>query len=125
MIRLLATIAGLVLLAVPAAAAELLMLRQPGCAWCQRFEAEIGEAYSKTTEGAVAPLRRIDISRPWPEDLAAVTPERFTPTFVLVNDGQEVARLRGYPGDQFFWYLIDDMLTKLPASTQADHSPSG
>ncbi len=27
-----------------------------------------------------------------------------------------MARLRGYPGDQFFWFLIDDMLKKLPAT---------
>jgi hypothetical protein len=37
----------------------------------------------------------------------------FTPTFVLVEDGREIARLRGYPGDQFFWALVDEMLAKL------------
>ncbi len=99
----------------PAArAAELVMLEQPGCSWCKRWNEEIGVAYDKTTEGQVAPLRRVDISDPWPNDLAEVSPERLTPTFILVDQGREVARLRGYPGEHFFWPLLSDMLSKLP-----------
>ncbi len=97
-------------------AAELVVMQQPGCAWCARFEAEIAPAYANSEEGRRAPLRRVDITRQLPTDLAAVAPEHFTPTFVLVDKGIEVARLRGYPGDQFFWFLIDDMLKKLPAA---------
>jgi len=96
-------------------AAELVMLHQPGCGWCLRFEEDIGQAYPNTTEGAIAPLRRVDITKTWPADLAGVTADRFTPTFVLVEDGQEVSRLRGYPGDQFFWFLLDEMIAKLPS----------
>jgi hypothetical protein len=59
---------------------------------------------------AVAPCRH---SPALPEDLADIPIERFTPTFVLVEDGREIARLRGYPGDQFFWALVDEMLAKL------------
>lgn len=95
-------------------AAELLMLEQPGCHWCERWNSEIGVAYPKTEEGKLAPLRRVDISKGWPEDLAAVRPERMTPTFILVDNGQEVERLRGYPGEHFFWPLLADMLAKLP-----------
>ncbi len=102
-----------------AAAAELLLLEQPGCAWCARFDAEIAPGYPHTAEGRRAPLRRVDVSRPWPADLAAIAPERLTPTFVLLSDdGTEVARLRGYPGDNFFWPLLAEMLQKLrPAPT--------
>jgi len=99
-----------------AEAAELVVIQQPGCAWCARFEAEIAPAYPNTEEGRRVPLRRVDITGKWPADLAAIHPEHFTPTFVLVDKGAEVARLRGYPGDQFFWFLIDDMLKKLPAA---------
>ena len=96
-----------------ARAAELVMMEQAGCAWCARFNAEIAPAYPNTDEGRLAPLRRVDIHAPWPQDLAAITPERFTPTFVLVEDGQEIDRLRGYPGDEFFWSLLGEMLAKL------------
>lgn len=103
----------------PAAAAELLVLSQPGCVWCARFEAEIAPGYPHTDEGRRAPLRRIDITGPWPADLAGVVPDRLTPTFVLLaDDGAEVARLRGYPGDHFFWPMLGEMMRKLgPAPT--------
>ena len=39
----------------PASAAELLMMEQPGCAWCARFDAEIAPAWPKTEEGRRAP----------------------------------------------------------------------
>lgn len=104
---------------VPVAAAELLVLSQPGCAWCARFEAEIAPGYPHTAEGRRAPLRRIDITGPWPADLSGVVPERLTPTFVLLSDdGTEVARLRGYPGDHFFWPMLGEMMRNLgPAPT--------
>lgn len=97
-----------------AAAAEMVMLVQPGCPWCAKFEKEIAPAWPNTPEGQRAPLRRVDITEPWPEDLAGVASERFTPTFILMEKGKEIGRLRGYPGDQFFWYLVDDLLAKLP-----------
>ncbi len=101
-------------------AAELVMLEQQGCAWCEVWNEEIGIAYPKTDEGKAAPLRRVDITDPWPEDLAKVQKEPLTPTFILVEDGEEVARLRGYPGEHFFWPMLSKMLDKLP-----EHEKSG
>lgn len=98
-----------------ASAAELVMLEQPGCVWCARFDAEIAPAWPKTAEGRAAPLRRVDITLPWPDDLKAIGKERFTPTFVLVHGGREIGRLRGYVGDEFFWYRIGELIALLPA----------
>lgn len=106
-------IGGSASLADKVSAAELIMIEQPGCAWCVRWNQEIGPAYPKTEEGRTAPLRRVDISDGWPDDLAGIQRERLTPTFILVNDGKEVARLRGYPGAHFFWPLLNEMLGKL------------
>ena len=114
--RLYVFVLGLPVLAATAGAAraaELVMMEQAGCAWCARFNAEIAPAYPNTDEGRLAPLRRVDIHAPWPDDLAAIRPEHFTPTFVLVENGREIDRLRGYPGDEFFWSLLDGMLAKL------------
>jgi hypothetical protein len=110
----------LIVLGIPpsAGAAELLMLEQPGCPWCARFNQEIAPAWPKTPEGRRAPLRRVDITRPWPDDLADIARERFTPTFVLMENGQEIGRLRGYPGDEFFWFRIDELLAKLPSTNE-------
>jgi hypothetical protein len=99
---------------LPTRAAQLIMLEQPGCAWCKRWNAEIAPIYPKTPEGQRAPLRRVDITKPWPDDLQSVPSDRFTPTFVLVHDGKEVDRMRGYVGDEFFWVLLEEMLNRLP-----------
>lgn len=101
--------------------AELLMLEREGCEWCQRWHAEIGPIYPKTEEARIAPLTLVDIDEPWPERLAGIRREVFTPTFVLVEDGVEVARIRGYTGDEFFWFLIGEMIDKLPQTDK----PSG
>ena len=37
----------------------------------------------------------------------------FTPTFAVVENGWEVGRIRGYPGDDFFWGLLGQILARL------------
>ena len=89
------------------------MFEQKGCVWCQRFDREIAPAYAKTTEGKRAPLRRVDIAKPLPEDLSFIVRERFTPVFVLVENGAEFGRIRGYPGETFFWGLLANLIERL------------
>src|SRR4051794_36842485 len=100
--RLLAVFVLALLLAPAARSAELIMFEQKGCVWCQRFDREIAPAYEKTREGKRAPLRRVDIAKPQPGEFAFVRRERYTPVFVLVENGREFGRIRGYPGDTFF-----------------------
>lgn len=94
----------------PARAAELVMFERAGCAWCARFDAEIAPIYPHTDESRTAPLRRVDLDHPRPADLAAIDPGPFTPTFVVVQDGREIGRIRGYPGESFFFGLLDRIL---------------
>ena len=107
------SVLGCAVLAGPAIAAELLVLESPGCIWCIRWNDEIAPAYPHTAESRIAPLRRVDITKPWPADLSGIEHDRLTPTFILTEDGKEVARMRGYPGADFFWPLLDEMLLKL------------
>ena len=95
-------------------AATLLMFEQDYCEWCERWHEEIGVVYHKTTEGKRAPLRKVDIHSPLPEDISHIKMERFTPTFVLIDAGREVGRIRGYPGEDFFWGLLGQIIKKLP-----------
>ncbi len=99
----------------PAVAVELLMFESDSCEWCDAWHAEIGPIYPKTSEGKVAPLRTIDVHDPRPSDLDHIEGIRFTPTFVLIDDeGQEVGRINGYPGEEFFWGLLGNLIGKLP-----------
>lgn len=100
--------------ATAAAAAELLVVEQEGCPYCDKFNREIVEAYPNTDEGARAPLRRVDLHESWPSEYASVDPATVTPTFILVDNGREIDRLVGYPGDEYFWFLLAEMLDKLP-----------
>lgn len=89
---------------------ELVMLEQDACSYCEDWHAVIGPIYHKTDEGRAAPLRFVDIHGAWPEDLGDVSPDRFTPTFILVRDGKEVGRMRGYVSEDFFWGLLAEMI---------------
>ena len=104
------------LASLPAHAAELVMFEQAGCPWCARFDRDIAPTYTKTAEGQRAPLRRVDIDKPIPPDLAFVQVERFTPAFVLVNKGREIGRIRGYPGEEGFWMQLAVLFQKLDAA---------
>lgn len=112
------------LAATPAHSAELVMFEQKGCVWCQRFDREIAPAYDKATEGKRAPLHRLDIAQPVPPDLAFIRRERFTPVFVLVDQGQEIGRIRGYPGDVFFWGLLANLIERLDRGESAPAEPA-
>lgn len=104
----------LALAASAVSSAELVMFEQQGCEWCARWNAEIGGSYALTDEGRRAPLRRIDISEQPVEGLDLATRATFTPTFVLVEEGRELGRIEGYPGEDFFWPLLDRLIDRLP-----------
>lgn len=89
----------------------LLMAEEEGCIWCARWNRDVAPEYPITAEGRAAPLRRIDIRAPIPDEITLKSSLRFTPTFVLIQDGQEVSRIEGYPGEDFFWGLLQKMLT--------------
>ncbi len=94
-------------------AAELIMFDQVGCDWCETFDREIAPIYPKTAEGRRAPLRRVNIDQSIPPDLAFIMIERIAPLFVLVANGREIGRIRGYPGEDHFWGLLGVLIKKL------------
>jgi hypothetical protein len=95
-----------------AAELSLVMVEEAGCVWCARWNDEIAHIYPKTPEGKSAPLRRIDIHAALPDDLTFARRLSFTPTFVLMQDNLEISRIEGYPGEDFFWGLLEKMLEK-------------
>jgi hypothetical protein len=116
-----------------AAAAELrlAMFEEAGCVWCERWNAEIGPIYPKTEEGRIAPLERFDIHEADYDALELDSRPYFTPTFILLDDGKELGRIEGYPGEDFFWALLEQMLAELPVeagelpgATSADARPA-
>jgi hypothetical protein len=95
-----------------AADLRLLMFEQPGCQYCAEWNADVAPEYPLTDEGRAAPLERVQLRDPLVEGITLVSPPVFTPTFVLLRDGREVDRIEGYPGEDFFWGLLGQMIAK-------------
>lgn len=94
-------------------AAELVMLEEAGCSYCEQWDEEVGVVYHKTAEGRRLPLRRVNIHDPLPKDLAYLVKGGYSPTFVVVDKGREIGRIRGYPGEDFFWGLLGELIKRL------------
>lgn len=101
------------LLPANAASMQLVMVEEDGCMWCAQWNRKIAPIYPKTDEGKRAPLRRIDIHQPMPKDIIPQRKIVFTPTFLLIVDGQEKGRIEGYPGEDFFWGLLAQMISSV------------
>jgi hypothetical protein len=112
-IRAFSALCAIFVLVSTADAAELVMYRRDGCPYCARWDREIGPIYSKTEISRRAPIRMVNLSRD--RDLPIKHgPIIFTPTFLLVENGQEVGRMEGYTGDEFFWVRLANLLAMLP-----------
>ena len=89
---------------------QLVMITSSHCPWCEAFEEEVGEGYGRTPEARYLPLRRIDIDDAIPQDIAIKSPASFTPTFIIIQDNQEIARIEGYPGAELFWWRLSEFI---------------
>lgn len=79
---------------------KLIMVDDPNCRYCRLFDKEISGLYPKTNEGRYAPLVRVRRKSP---ELRGLNPVIYTPTFLLVRNGEELGRITGYPGPEFFF----------------------
>jgi thioredoxin-related protein len=115
-LRALCALFTLLILASVADAAELVMFRRDGCSWCARWDREIGPIYPKSDIGRRVPLRKIDLDRNSAASILLHGRIHYTPTFVLAENGAELGRIEGYPGEAFFWGLLQQLVERLPAA---------
>ncbi len=85
------------------------MVEAANCIYCARWHAEVGSGYALSAEAGFAPLQRRDIGDP---ALKRIPNLRYTPTFVLLEGDREVGRIVGYPGADFFWGLLAELMAK-------------
>ncbi len=93
------------------------MFRRAGCPWCAAWDREIAPIYPKTDVGSRVPVRLIDLDHVGGMKIVLKSPVRFTPTFVLVDEDREVGRIEGYPGEDFFWGMLERLLQTPPMKT--------
>ena len=99
--------------ATSAKAAELIIFEQAYCDWCETWDDEVGKLYDVTVEGKLIPLRRVDIDNERPDDLLKIRNVNYTPTFVVLHEGQEIGRIVGYPGESNFYWLLGELIKKM------------
>ena len=105
----------------PASArAVLVMIGDPGCPYCARWEREVAPGYIASEDGKLAPLVRRNRGAP---DIAFIERVVYSPTFVMLVGGREVGRIIGYAGADLFWMqlagLMEDVRTALQRSGAA------
>jgi len=111
---------------IATAPAVLVMIGDPGCPYCARWEREIAPGYEASEDGKLAPLVRRYRHAP---DIAFIERVVFSPTFVMLVRGREVGRIVGYAGADLFWMqlaaLIEDVRVALKRSDADGRSFAG
>jgi hypothetical protein len=90
-------------------AAVLVMVHDPGCPYCARWEAEVERSYMLSQEGKFAPLAKRLRGHP---DIASLKKIVYSPTFVMLAYGEEVGRIIGYQGPDLFWTELEPLVAK-------------
>ena len=91
-------------------AAELILFETEGCAYCRKWDREVGTVYPLTEEAKILTLRRVEIADPIPPELRHVPDIRYTPTFVVLEGAREVGRIVGYLSEDQFWGLLGEII---------------
>ena len=106
---------ALILAATPhiaAADSQLIMVTSDYCPYCQAWERDIGVVYHKSPYAPSLPLTRVYVESKLPEDMTFQRPVIGTPTFLIIHDGKEIDRQRGYIDAEMFWWWLSEHKTK-------------
>lgn len=73
-----------------------------GCTACAQFHTEALQDYWTSETSRSLPLTIVDLNALGTAGQPLRSPIRTVPTFIVMRDGIEIARLTGYPGKQAF-----------------------
>ena len=94
---------------------KLLMITADYCIYCQIWEKEIGNIYTKTEISKSFPLERIELDEYlFDNDIndANNYETKITPTFVFYRGNNEIGRITGYSSAEMFWWQVDEILDR-------------
>jgi hypothetical protein len=93
--------------------AVLVMIGDPGCPYCARFEREVAPGYRASDDGKLVPLVRRDRHD---ADVAFIPKVVYSPTFIMLVRGREIGRIVGYGGTDIFWMQVAALLADARAA---------
>lgn len=88
----------------------LVMVDRAGCSFCAAWRREILPGYAAHALGRALPLAVVPIDGPWPDGLVLDRAPQITPSFLILRDRVEIARLEGYPGAMYFWPALKGLI---------------
>ena len=98
-----ATLSGIAI-----AGTRLVMVTSDYCPFCQAWERDVGAVYNKSPYAPSLPLTRVDMGSAMPEGVSLQAPVVGTPTFLIIQDGREIDRQRGYDDAEMFWWWLSE-----------------
>ena len=87
---------------------RLVMVTSDYCPFCRAWERDVGAVYDKSPYASVLPLTRVDVGSGMPAGVALLKPVVGTPTFLIIRDGKEIERQRGYDDAEMFWWWLSE-----------------
>ena len=95
----------------------LIYIYSPECGACRQFDREVGPIYSKTYESLALPLERVLIDD-WQANqhqlVECASKEVIgTPTFLQIQNCQELDRITGYSDAELFWLGHRRMINRI------------
>jgi hypothetical protein len=100
--RLLSVVCVLAIPTRASAEMRLYLFQIANCAACEQFHAEALHDYWTSDASTQLPLTIVDLNALGTAGQPLRAPIRIVPTFVVMRDGIEIARLTGYPGKAAF-----------------------
>lgn len=91
---------------------ELLVFEHADCQFCRVFRNDVLPRYRENGQAARAPVRFVSIEHTDTRGLNLHAGIHMVPTFVLMQDGQEVGRIVGYWAPENFFKMISNILAK-------------
>lgn len=109
--------AGLDPAAPPAVATtdyELVVMEAEGCIYCGLFRRDVLPAFSASEQGRQISVRFLDVNDIEQSNLHLTGDITIVPTFVVTHKGQEVGRIPGYIGPEYFYQAIRSLMASAP-----------
>lgn len=98
----------------------LIYIYSPECGACRQFDHEVAPIYNKTDESIALPLERVLVDD-WQANrhqlVECASAEVIgTPTFLQIQNCQELDRITGYSEAELFWLALRRMMNRINPS---------
>lgn len=100
--------------AKPTPTFEMVVLEVPGCIYCNVFRQRLLPTYKASKQSKQLPIRFVDVNDPAVAEIGLKQPIGIVPTFVILENNQEIGRIPGYMGRRDFFRAIDYIVSRRP-----------